>query len=168
MYAFLFYNTLHHVFRMHVTPPYPSLPAYCPFSLFRAYVIRARVNKAVGKKWGSNKWTESRRETHTERKRALIVWVGKKNFIIVPSNRDREHTLGRRGCSGKICLLRRRRRLSTHTEVLRKTHLTFFVSKEIIQLVMQHWDRKSQNNGKSFSPQRHPWIRTDHSETWRF
>lgn len=82
----------------------------------------------------------------------------KKNFIIVPSNRDREHTLERRGCSGKICLLRRRRRLSTHIEVLRKTHLTFFVSKEIIQLVMQHWDRKSQNNGKSFSPQRHPWL----------
>lgn len=42
-------------------------------------------------------------------------------------------------------------RLSTRIEVPRKTHLTFFVSKEIIQLVMQHWDRKSQNNGKSFS-----------------
>lgn len=43
------------------------------------------------------------------------------------------------------------RRLSTRIEVPWKTHLTFFVSKEIIQLVMQHWDRKSQNNGKSFS-----------------
>lgn len=139
-----------------VPPSYPSLPVFCPFILVIPRVCSTRSCKQSSR--------ERAREWQVKRERILgcpmrrhrvktcgkMVLMRKKNLLSsrIEIDRESERRVSQKNLSFSSSPFPR---LSTRIEVPRETHLTFFVSKEIIQLVTRHWNRKSQNNGKSFS-----------------